>query len=136
MRHPNEIQEKIDHLLWYKQVVISHFRLIDMSAKKHALLAAYYRTIDNEISMLRWVLGQTEQTWSDDLSTTIDIVDLVEKLPPTEFPHLPYGRRASEYWPTRPSRICPYFLGPDSPSDDPDFDIFKQLDPSNWKRRK
>jgi hypothetical protein len=118
MRTAAQIQEKIEHLLYYKKEVIFQFKVIDMSAKKHAILAAYYRTIDNEIAMLRWVLGQKEQTWSDDLSNSIDIGDGFDKLPSTEFPHLPYGQRSSVYWGERVVSPDPYIDGPDSPTDE------------------
>jgi hypothetical protein len=118
MRTAAQIQEKIEHLLHYKKEVIFQFQLIDMSVKKHAVLAAYYRTIDNEISMLRWVLGQVEQTWSDDLSNSIDIEDGFDNLPSTEFPHLPYGQRCSSYWSEEVVGPGPYINGPDSPTDD------------------
>ncbi len=114
MRTIAQIQEKIEHLLHYKKEVISQFHVIDMSAKKHAILAAYYRTIDNEISMLRWVLGQSEQTWSDDLSGSIDIQDLFDKLPATEFYHTPHGQKPSG----KGLSPGPYIGGPDSPTDD------------------
>jgi hypothetical protein len=117
MRTAAQIQEKIEHLAHYKKEVMFQFKVIDMSAKKHAILAAYYRTIDNEISMLRWVLGQTEQTWSDDLSNATDIQDGFDKLPPTEFAHLPYGRTVS-HWGEKLVTPGPYINGPDSPTDD------------------
>ncbi len=135
MRTATELQEKIDHLTWYKQQVIFYFRMIPLSAQRHAVAAAFYRTIDNEIALLRWALGQTEQTWSDDHSGADDPVHRVELLPPTEFPHLPYKQRSGDYWPTRPAKVCPYFLGPDSPSDDPNFNPASAQDPSTWKRR-
>lgn len=135
MRAATELQEKIDHLTWYKQEVIYYFRIMDMSARKHAVLAAFYRTIDNEIALLRWALGQSEQTWSDDHFGAIDIEDRVDRLPATEFPHLPYKQRPNDYWPTRPVKPCPYFVGPDSPSDDPDFNPATAQDPSTWKRK-
>lgn len=118
MRTAAQIQEKIEHLLHIKKEVIFQFQLIDLSIKKHAVVAAYYRTIDNEIAMLRWVLGQAEQTWSDDLSGTIDFVDGFDKLPPSEFPHLPYGQRSHSYWSEKPVIPGPYIEGPDSPKDD------------------
>lgn len=135
MRHPIELREKIDHLTWYKQEVIYYFRIMPMSAQKHAVLAAFYRTIDNEIALLRWALGEIEQTWSDDHSGADDIAHRVELLPPTEFPHLPYKRHAGEYWSTRPVQVCPYLAGPDSPSDDPDFNPANAQDPTTWKRQ-
>lgn len=134
MRTPTELQEKIDHLTWYKHELIYYFRLIPLSTRKHAIVAAYYRTVDNEIALLRWALGQIEQTWTDNLGGAIDLVDLVDKLPPTQFPHLPYKQRASDYWPTPPVKVCPYFSGPDSPSDDPNFNPVQALDPATWRK--
>lgn len=135
MRTATELQEKIDHLTWYKQEVIYYFRIIPLSAQKHAVAAAFYRIIDNEIALLRWVLGQTEQTWSDNHAGADDPAHRVELLPPTELPHLPSKRRADEYWPTPPVKVCRYFAGPDSPSDDPDFNPATAQDPSTWKRQ-
>lgn len=134
MRTPTELQEKIAHLLWYKQELIYYFQLIDMRAHQHAIMAAYYRTIDNEISILRWALSEIDATWSDDTSMYMDLVDVVEQLPPTEFPHLPYKRSSLEYWGKSPTPVCPYFQGPDSPSDDPNFDPTRASDPTTWKR--
>lgn len=138
MRTATELQEKIAHLTWYKHEVILHFYLIPMTAQAHAVAAAFYRTIDNEIALLRWALGQTEQTWSDDHSGYMDIIDRVENLPPTEFPHFPWKERkqsAQAYWGKPLPNNCPYFVGPDSPSDDPNFDPSKAHDPATWKRQ-
>lgn len=135
MRTPTELQEKIDHLSWFKHELSYYFRVTPLGPKKHAVLAAFYRTIDNEIAMLRWVLGQTENTWSDDLSGSMDFRYYVDDLPPTEFPHLPANRKPAEYWGARPSPVCAYFSGPDSPKDDPNFDFSKVGDPSTWTKQ-
>lgn len=108
MRTQTELEEKIAHLTWYKQTLIHDFHILDMSAKKHALVAAFCRTVDNEIMMLKWALGQVEQTWTDDLSRVSDIQHYYEQLPPTEFVHLPYGRNIW-YWDEKGITI------PDSP---------------------
>jgi hypothetical protein len=92
MRTAAQIQEKIDHLVALKEELKVHFRVIDMAKQRHAVMAAYYRTLDNETAMLRWALGQVEETWSDDLSQCIDMTDHFDSLPPTEFVHLPYGK--------------------------------------------
>jgi len=97
MRVSGELQEKIDHLTWYKQTLLADFYVIDMTAKQHALVATFCRTIDNEIQMLRWALGQVEQTWTDDLSHAIDIQEYFKQLPSTEFVHLPPGKSVN-YW--------------------------------------
>lgn len=135
MRTPTELREKIAHLLWYKQELIYYFRLIDMRAHEHAVMAAYYRTVDNEIAMLRWALGEVDSTWSDDTSMYMDLVDVVKNLPPTEFPYLPYKRIAREHWGASPAKVCAYISGPDSPNDEPDFDFTKALDPATWKKQ-
>jgi hypothetical protein len=85
MRTSTELQEKIDHLIAYKEELHLHFKIIDMSKQKNAILAAFYRTVDNEIAMLRWALGEVEQTWSDDMSGHIDMECYFDSLPPTEF---------------------------------------------------
>lgn len=136
MRTVTELQEKIDHLSWFKHELGYYFRTTPLGPKKHAVLAAFYRTIDNEIAMLRWVLGQTENTWSDDTSQSLDFQHYVDDLPATEFPHLPANRKATEYWGFRPMPVCGYFSGPDSPNDDPNFDFSKVGDPSTWKKQR
>lgn len=85
MRTSTELQEKIDHLIAYKEELHLHFRVIDMSKHKNAVLAAFYRTVDNEIAMLRWALGEIDQTWSDDMSGHMDMECYFDSLPPTEF---------------------------------------------------
>jgi hypothetical protein len=101
MRTSTELQEKLDHLIAYKEEIKVDFLVIDMSKQRHAVLAAYYRTLDNEMAMLRWALGQIEETWSDDLSQCIDMTDHFDSLPPTEFVHLPYGKNMG-YWDKKP----------------------------------
>ncbi len=90
MRTTAEIQEKIEHLLFYKQELMIHFRVINLSRQKHAAISAFYRTVDNEIAMLRWALGELDETWSDDLSKHIDMETFFDSLPPTEYPRLPH----------------------------------------------
>jgi hypothetical protein len=89
MRTAAEIQEKIEHLFSYKQELTLHFRVINLSRHKHAAISAFYRSVDNEIAMLQWALGELEQTWSDDLSEHIDMETFFDSLPPTEYPRLP-----------------------------------------------
>jgi hypothetical protein len=111
MRAPGELQEKIDHLIWYKQMLVSDFYVMDMTAKNHGIITAFCRTIDNEIAMLRWALGQVEETWTDDFSSADDIQQYYQQLPPTEFVHLPTGKSLS-YWVEKgivaPARPGPY----------------------------
>jgi hypothetical protein len=85
-----EIQEKLDHLATVKKEITLHFEVISLSKQKHAVLAAYYATIDNEIALLRWVLGEQEQTWSDDLSGHIDMEMYSDAQPATTFPRKPH----------------------------------------------
>lgn len=90
MRTAEEIHEKIAHLLDYKQELMIHFRVIELSKQKHAAVSSFYRTVDNEIDMLRWVLGLVDVTWSDDLSQHIDMECYFDALPPTEYPRKPH----------------------------------------------
>lgn len=135
MRTLTEVLERIAYLDWFKKDLVYHFQVTPMTKQKHAVAAAFYRTLDNEIAMLRWFLGDIENTWSDDTSHYIDLVDVVEKLPPTDFPHLPHKRRPAEYWGVNPVPVCRYFPGPDSPSDDPSFNPANAHDPATWKKQ-
>lgn len=135
MRTPTELQEKIDFLTWFKHDLDYQFRITPLSAQKHAVASAFYRTIDNEIAALRWCLGQLENTWEDDLSQFIDLFSPLRQPPVTEYPHLPYNRTAREYWGRRPQIPCAYISGPDSPKDDQNFDFTTVHDSATWKRQ-
>lgn len=108
MRTTAQVQEKIDHLIWCKETLKFDFHIVNLTKSKHELLSTYYRTIDNEISMLRWVLGQVEQTWSDDLSGSTDFTDHFDALAPTEFVHLPHDKNQSHWNDKRISSPGPY----------------------------
>lgn len=135
MRTQTELQEKIDYLTWFKHDLEYQFKITPLSAQRYAVATAFYRTIDNEIAMVRWCLGQLENTWEDDLSNFIDLFSPLDQAPATEYPHLPYKRSATEYWGYDPRPVCAYFSGPDSPKDDQNFDFTKAADPATWTRQ-
>lgn len=91
MKTPSEIQQKIDALISHKADALEVFGLLSMSRERHAAVSAFARTLDNEIAMLRWVLGEVEQTWTDRLQLHyMDIVHYYDMLPTTEYPRLPH----------------------------------------------
>lgn len=98
MRTAAELQEKIEHLIGYKKELRLHFEVIELSKHKHWAVSSFYRTVDNEIMMLRWALGLTEETWSDDLSGHIDMECFFDALPSTEYPRRPWPQ---EKWAKR-----------------------------------
>ena len=103
MRTPSEIQQKIDALLSHKADALEVFALLPMSRDRHAAVSAFARTLDNEIVMLRWVLGEVDQTWTDRLLLDyIDIVHFFDKLPPTEYPRLPHRQELAKRDPSNP----------------------------------
>lgn len=90
MRTESEIREELAWLIAYKKEVIVHFRVIELSKHKHALLGAFYATIDHEIDLLRWILGEDISLWRDNLSGSSDMEEFFDSLPPTDFPRKPW----------------------------------------------
>ncbi len=90
MRTAAELKTKIDHLTALKAETSAVFAVLPLSKQKHAVLTAFARTIDNEIELLRWVLGELDNTWSDGLLQYVDILDYFEQIPLTEYPRLPH----------------------------------------------
>jgi hypothetical protein len=90
MRTSAEIQEKIDHLIAFKIELNTHFKVIELSKQKHAVLSAFYSKVEDEISLLRWVLSEVENTWSDDMSSHIDMQDYFDSRFASDFPRRPH----------------------------------------------
>jgi hypothetical protein len=90
MRTVTEIEDKIEHLTAYKNELNLHFKVIQLSNQSHAVLSAFYSKVDSEIDLLRWVLSQIEQTWSDDMSDFIDMQTYFDSLPKNNFPRKPH----------------------------------------------
>lgn len=93
MRSETEIREELAHLITFKKEVVRHFELIELKKHKHALLGAFYATLDHEIDLLRWILGEDVALWRDDMSKHSDIEDFFDSLPPTEFPWKQFPQR-------------------------------------------
>ena len=93
MRTEAEIREELAWLIAYKKEVIIHFQVIELSKYKHALLGAFYATIDHEIDLLRWTLGEDVTLWRDDLSKSNDMQEFFDSLPPTDFPWKQFPQR-------------------------------------------
>jgi endogenous inhibitor of DNA gyrase (YacG/DUF329 family) len=89
MRTEAELREELTWLINYKKEVIVHFKVIQLSKHKHALLAAFYATIDHEIDLLRWALGEDIVLWRDDMSKSNDMEEFFDSLPPSDFPRKP-----------------------------------------------
>jgi hypothetical protein len=96
MRTVSEIQTKIDHLAATKEEALEVFKVFPLSKHKHAELSAFVRAMDNEMDVLRWVLGQLDKTWSEHLLEYIDIVHYFEHLPPTDYPRLPHRQELAK----------------------------------------
>jgi hypothetical protein len=90
MRTEAELREELAWLINYKKEVVLHFKVIELSKRKHALLAAFYATLDHEADLLRWVLGEDLVLWRDDFSAHNDIQAFFDSLPPSEFPRNPW----------------------------------------------
>jgi hypothetical protein len=90
MRTEEELREELAWLTAYKTEVSFHFKVIELSKHKHALLAAFYATIDHEIHLLRWILGEDIVLWRDDMSKSNDMQDFFDSLPPSDFPRKPW----------------------------------------------
>lgn len=90
MRTEAELREELAWLTAYKKEVIVHFQVIELSKHKHALLAAFYATIDHEIDLVRWALGEDIALWRDDFSGHDDMQCFFDSLPPSDFPRKPW----------------------------------------------
>jgi hypothetical protein len=86
MRSETEIREELTGLIAFKKTVTRHFEAIELTKYKYALLGAFYTTIDHEIDLLRWILGEDIALWRDDMSKHTDIEQFFDSLPPTDFP--------------------------------------------------
>lgn len=135
MRTVNEILERKAYLEWFRHDLAYEFQTTPLSKRKHELASAFYRTLDNEIDMLRWVLGELENTWEDDLRGWIDLYSFVEVEAQTKYPHLPLKADYHTYWGYLPRPACRYFFGPDSPKDDQSFDFSQVQDARTWNRK-
>jgi len=133
MRTLNEILERKAYLEWYRHDLVYHFKTTPLSKYWHAVASAYFRTLDNEIDMLRWMLGELENTWVD-LASWDSLLDPVQAEPQTRYPHLPLKADYHTYWGHRPRPMCRYFFGPDSPKDDQSFPFDQVQDPRTWDR--
>lgn len=104
MRTETEIREELAWLIDYKKEVTVHFRVIELSKHKYALLAAFYATIDHEIDLLRWALGEDVVLWRDNLDKFNDMQDLFDALPPSDFPRHPWPQ---ELWSAAARKAVP-----------------------------
>lgn len=134
MRTLNEILERKDYLEWFRHNLVYDFQTTPLSKYWHAVASAYFRTLDNEIDMLRWMLGELENTWEDDMSKWHCLLDVVQAEPQTRYPHLPLKADSNLYWGKLPRPVCRYFFGPDSPKDDQAFPFDQVRDPRTWDR--
>ncbi|RZJ94166.1 MAG: hypothetical protein EOO60_03620 [Hymenobacter sp.] len=132
MRTINEVLERKAYLEWFRKNLVYEFQKTELSRYWYTVASAYFRTLDNEIDMLRWMLGEIENTWEDDLSGWDCMLDIVQAEPQTRYPHLPKGADYHFFWGKRPRPVCRYFYGPDSPKDDQSFPFDQVQDPSTW----
>lgn len=133
MRTLNELLERKAYLEWFRKQLVYDFQTTPLSRYWYAVASAYFRTLDNEIDMLRWVLGEVENTWEDDLSGWNSLLDVVQAEPQTHYPHLPSGADYHIHWGKLPRPTCRYFFAPDSPKDE-SFPFDQVQDPRTWNR--
>lgn len=133
MRTLNEVLERKAYLEWFRHDLVYHFKTTPLSKYWHTVASAYFRTLDNEIDMLRWMLGELENTWVD-LGGWDSLLDMVQAEPQTRYPRLPLKADYHTHWGQRPRPMCRYFFGPDSPKDDQSFPFDQVQDPRTWDR--
>lgn len=134
MRTLNEVLERKAYLEWFRKDLVYEFQTTRLSRYWYTVASAYFRTLDNEIDMLRWLLGEIENTWEDDMSNWNCLLDVVQAEPQTRYPHLPKGADYRTFWGSRPRPACRYFFGPDSPKHDQSFPFDQVQDPRTWDR--
>lgn len=134
MRTLNEVQERKAYLEWFRKQLVYDFQTTPLSRYWYTVASAFFRTLDNELNMLRWMLGEVENTWQDDLSGWNSLLDIVQAAPETRYPHLPLHADYHIHWGKLPRPVCRYFFGPDSPKDDQSFDFTQVQDPRTWNR--
>lgn len=132
MRTLNEILERKAYLEWFRHDLAYEFATTPLSRYWYTVASAYFRTLDNEIDMLRWVLGELENTWQDDMSKWMSLLEVVQEEPQTRYPHLPAKADYHTFWGKLPRVRCRYFYGPDSPKDDQSFPFDQVQDPGTW----
>lgn len=111
MRTESEIREELAHLIAFKKVVVRHFELIELKKHKHALLGAFYATLDHEIDLLRWILGEDIALWRDDMSKHSDIEVFYDSLSIVDFPWKQFPKKIASI--TRKAGVLSLVVGHD-----------------------